>query len=73
MFSLSKFVRRFVTLILGVILTLLGMRFYEDYTYSNQLNSFLEDASIVSDLHKESSEEFNLLLELHKNIISINF
>tara|TARA_B100001250_G_scaffold410188_1_gene436114 strand:+ start:3608 stop:4594 length:987 start_codon:yes stop_codon:yes gene_type:complete len=63
MFSLSKFVRRFVTLILGVILTLLGMRFYEDYTYSNQLNSFLEDASIVSDLHKESSEEFNSLLE----------
>tara|TARA_B100000902_G_scaffold353465_1_gene364928 strand:- start:1009 stop:1995 length:987 start_codon:yes stop_codon:yes gene_type:complete len=63
MFRLNKFIRRFITLILGVILTLIGMRVYEDYSYSNKLNSFLEDASIVSALHKESAEEFNLLLE----------
>ena len=63
MFSFSKFIGRLTTLILGVVLTVIGMQFYEDYSYSNKLNSFLEDASIVSDLHKESSEEFNLLLE----------
>jgi len=63
MFSFSKFIGRLTTLILGVVLTVIGMQFYEDYSYSNELNSFLEDASIVSDLHKESSEEFNLLLE----------
>ena len=63
MFSFSKFIGRLTTLILGVVLTVIGMQFYEGYSYSNELNSFLEDASIVSDLHKESSEEFNLLLE----------
>ena len=63
MFSFSKFIGRVTTLILGVVLTVIGMQFYDDYSYSNKLNSFLEDASIVSDLHKESSEEFNLLLE----------
>tara|TARA_B100000945_G_C20370782_1_gene591979 strand:+ start:60 stop:1046 length:987 start_codon:yes stop_codon:yes gene_type:complete len=63
MFSFSKFIGRLTTLILGVVLAVIGMQFYEDYSYSNELNSFLEDASIVSDLHKESSEEFNLLLE----------
>tara|TARA_X000000368_G_scaffold356998_1_gene299204 strand:+ start:4077 stop:5063 length:987 start_codon:yes stop_codon:yes gene_type:complete len=63
MFSFSKFIGRLTTLILGVVLTVIGMQFYDDYSYSNKLNSFLEDASIVSDLHKESSEEFNLLLE----------
>ena len=46
MFSFSKFIGRLTTLILGVVLTVIGMQFYEDYSYSNELNSFLEDASI---------------------------
>ncbi len=48
---------------LAIVLTLFGVRYYEDYSYSLNLNSFLEDASVASSLHKESSNDFSLLLD----------
>ena len=60
---LNNFVRRSITLILSVTVAFFGMQFYENYTYSANLNSFIEDAGIVSSLHKESSEEFSKLLD----------
>ncbi|MFL2694020.1 MAG: hypothetical protein ACJ0HM_01540 [Candidatus Actinomarina sp.] len=60
---LNNFVRRSITLILSVTVAFFGMQFYENYTYSANLNSFIEDAGIVSSLHKESSEEFSMLLD----------
>ena len=60
---LNNFARRSITLILSVTVAFFGVQFYENYTYSANLNSFLEDAGIVSSLHKESSEEFSKLLD----------
>ena len=59
----NKFVRRGFTVIISAALAFFGMQFYENYVYSANLNSFLEDAAVVSRLHKESSEEFSLLLD----------
>ena len=59
----NKFVRRGFTVIISAVLAFFGMQFYENYVYSANLNSFLEDAAVVSTLHKESSEEFSLLLD----------
>ncbi len=63
MTNFSKFLRRTIPLALAIVLTLFGVRYYEDYSYSLNLNSFLEDASVASSLHKESSEDFSLLLD----------
>ena len=63
MTNFSKFLRRIIPLALAIVLTLFGVRYYEDYSYSLNLNSFLEDASVASSLHKESSEDFSLLLD----------
>ncbi len=59
----NKFIRRGLTVTLTAALAFFGIEFYENYRYSTNLNSFLEDAAVVSALHKESSEEFSLLLD----------
>jgi len=59
----NKFIRRSLTAVLSIGVVFSGVQFYENYTYSANLNSFLEDAAVVSSLHKESSEEFSLLLD----------
>ena len=61
--SFNKFFRRLATVILSILLGIFGIQFYENYTYSSNLNSFLEDAAVVSSLHKESSEDFSSLLD----------
>ena len=59
----SKFFRLIVTVILSVLLGIFGIQFYENYTYSSNLNTFLEDAAVVSSLHHQSAKEFSLLLD----------
>ena len=59
----NKFVIRVLTVFLSIVLAYFGIQFYENYTYSSNLNSFLEDASVVSALHYESSEQFSTLLD----------
>ena len=61
--NFNKFFRRFMTVILSVLLGIFGIQFYENYTYSSNLNSFLEDAAIASNLHKQASENFSSILD----------
>ena len=61
--NFSKFFRIILVIILSVSLGIFGIQFYQNYTYSLNLNSFLESAAVVSNLHKESSEDFSSLLD----------
>jgi hypothetical protein len=61
--NFRKLFGRIITVTLSVLLGIFGFQFYENYTYSSNLNSFLEDAAVVSNLHKESSQDFSLLLD----------
>ena len=62
MSNFNRFIRVFTLVALSSVLGIFGMNFYENYSYSKNLNLFLEDASVVSNLHKESSQEFGTLL-----------
>ena len=62
MSNFSKFFSRVITVTLSILIGVLGFRFYDNYTESSYLNSFLEDAAVVSVLHKKSSDDFSLLL-----------
>ena len=60
------------SLLVGVIflLSLFGFNYYENFSNSSDLNEFLEEASIVSLLHNESSKEFEKVLnfdEINRN------
>ena len=60
------------SLLIGVIflLSFLGFNYYENFSNSSDLNEFLEEASIVSLLHNESSKEFEKVLsfdEINRN------
>ena len=61
--NFNKFFRRFMTVILSVLLGIFGIQFYQNYTYSSNLNSFLEDAAAVSNLHKQASGNFSSILD----------
>jgi len=61
--NFRKIFGRVITVTLSILLGIFGIQFYENYTYSSNLNSFLEDAAVVSNLHKESSQDFSLLLD----------
>ena len=61
--NFNKFFRRFMTVILSVLLGIFSIQFYQNYTYSSNLNSFLEDAAVVSNLHKQASENFSSILD----------
>ena len=61
--NFRKIFVRVITVTLSILLGIFGIQFYENYTYSSNLNSFLEDAAVVSNLHKESSQDFSLLLD----------
>ena len=61
--NFNKFFRRFMTVTLSVLLGIFGIQFYQNYTYSSNLNSFLEDAAVVSNLHKQASENFSSILD----------
>ncbi len=63
MSNFKKLLRVSITVILSSTLAIFGMRFYENYSYSQDLNLFLEDASVISSLHKDSSQEFSKLLD----------
>jgi len=52
-----------MTVILSVLLGIFSIQFYQNYTYSSNLNSFLEDAAVVSNLHKQASENFSSILD----------
>ena len=59
---LFRILKKLLPIVVSIALALLGFRYYENYSNSAKLNSFLEDASVVSSLHKKSSEDFSLLL-----------
>ena len=59
---LFKILKKLLPIVVSIVVALSGLRYYEDYSNSEKLNSFLEDASIVSDLHNQSSQDFALLL-----------
>ena len=59
---LFKILKKMLPIVVSIVVALSGLRYYEDYSNSEKLNSFLEDASIVSDLHNQSSQDFALLL-----------
>ena len=61
--NFNKFFRRFMTVTLSVLLGIFGIQFYENYIYSANLNSFLEDAAVVSNLHKQASQDFSIILD----------
>ena len=61
--SFNKHFRRLATVILSILLGIFGIQFYENYTYSSNLNSFLEDAAVVSNLHKQASQDFSSILD----------
>ncbi len=61
--NFSKYFRVITAFILSVLLGIFSIQFYENYIYSSNLNSFLEDAAVVSSLHKQSSEEFSSILD----------
>ena len=59
-------------MLIGVIflLSFFGFNYYENFSNSSDLNEFLEEASIVSLLHNESSKEFEKVLnfdEINRN------
>ena len=59
----NKFIGRSFIVFLSIALSYFGIQFYEDFIYSSNLNSFLEDASVVSELHRDSAQEFSTLLD----------
>ena len=59
---LFRILKKLLPIVVSIVLALLGFRYYENYSNSSKLNSFLEDASVVSSLHKKSSQDFSLLL-----------
>ena len=59
---LFRILKKLLPIVVSIALALLGFRYYENYSNSSKLNSFLEDASVVSSLHKKSSQDFSLLL-----------
>ena len=61
--NFSKFFRMVTIAFLGVLVGVFSIQFYENYVYSSNLNSFLEDAAVVSSLHKQSSEDFSSILD----------
>ena len=61
--NINKFFIRIATVILSVLLGIFGIQFYENYIYSANLNSFLEDAAVVSNLHKQASQDFSIILD----------
>ena len=61
--NFSKFFRMVIIAFLGVLVGVFSIQFYENYVYSSNLNSFLEDAAVVSSLHKQSSEDFSSILD----------
>ncbi len=61
--NFSKFFRVIIVIILSVLLGIFGFQFYENYSYSSSLNSFLEGAAVISGLHKQSSQDFSSLLD----------
>ena len=56
-------VRYFLIVILSVIVGFFGLRFYDNYSESTEINTFLEEAYIVSTLHNESSKEYSKLID----------
>ena len=62
MSKFNRLIRVFILVVLSSVLGIFGMTSYENYSYSKNLNLFLEDASVVSSLHKQSSQEFATLL-----------
>ena len=59
---LFRILKKLLPIVVSIALALLSFRYYENYSNSSKLNSFLEDASVVSSLHKKSSQDFSLLL-----------
>ncbi len=61
--NINRFMRVLIVAIVSSAVGIFGMRFYENYSYSQNLNLFLEDASVISSLHKQSAEDFSKLLD----------
>jgi hypothetical protein len=45
------------------VVSIFGYQTYQDFTESQEFNSYLESASLISSLHKQSSEQFESLLD----------
>ena len=47
--------RYIITIILSVIIGFFAFRYYENFIQSSSINTFLEEAHVISSLHNESS------------------
>jgi len=62
--------RYIITIILSVIIGFFAFRYYENFIQSSSINTFLEEAHVISSLHNESSKQYAKLInfdELNRN------
>ena len=50
--------RYFIVIIVSIGIGFFGLRFYENFSESSDLNIFLEEAYVISTLHNESSKDY---------------
>jgi len=54
--------RYFIVIIVSIGIGFFGLRFYENFSESSDLNIFLEEAYVISTLHNESSKDYQRLI-----------
>ena len=54
--------RYIITIILSVIIGFFAFRYYENFIQSSSINTFLEEAHVISSLHNESSKQYAKLI-----------
>ena len=62
--------RYIITIIISVIIGFFAFRYYENFIRSSSINTFLEEAYVISSLHSESSIQYAKLInfdELNRN------
>ncbi len=62
--------RYIITIIISVIIGFFAFRYYENFIKSSSINTFLEEAYVISSLHSESSIQYAKLInfdELNRN------
>ena len=54
--------RYFIVIIVSIGIGFFGLRFYDNFSESSDLNTFLEEAYVISTLHNESSKDYQRLI-----------
>ena len=57
-----NFLRNILVILTSIIIGFFSYEIYENYKESEELNIFLEEASIISSLHEESSRDYARLI-----------